>query len=56
MYIRSHDFLYCIGKQEEERQMRWLIPVVLLMSDGPFFQGDRIYLRTHTELICIGTK
>jgi hypothetical protein len=24
------------------------------MSGGPFFQGDRIYLRTHTELICLG--
>jgi outer membrane protein assembly factor BamB len=26
------------------------------MSAGPFFQGDRIYLRTHAELICIGSK
>jgi hypothetical protein len=26
------------------------------MSAGPFFQGDRIYLRTHTELICLGGK
>jgi len=26
------------------------------MSAGPFFQGDRIYLRTHTHLVCIGAK
>jgi outer membrane protein assembly factor BamB len=26
------------------------------MSAGPFFQGNRIYLRTHTELICLGAK
>jgi hypothetical protein len=26
------------------------------MSAGPFFHGDRIYLRTHTELICLGAK
>ena len=26
------------------------------MTAGPFFQGDRIYLRTHTDLICIGVN